>query len=138
MMLLLMLLFQSMQFTHKTTFPCFIYSDNYSFYHLRIPFLNPLQGLNALHTPQLFVPIMGRLPNTLYLYTHTTNSTQGDRCVCQCTQCTFTQTGQIFMNCDMIQVMMMCHMASSYSCLEDCINLIFRVKQSKTTVLPWR
>lgn len=115
MMLLLMLLFQSMQFTHKTTFPCFIYCDNYAFYHLHIPFLNPIQGLNALHTPQLFVPIMGRLPNTLYLYTHTINSTYGDSCVCQCTQCTFTQAGQIFMNCDMmIQVVMMCHTVSSY------------------------
>jgi hypothetical protein len=78
MMLLLMLLFQSMQFTQKT-FPCSIYCDNYAFRHLHIPFLNPvLQGLNALHTPQLFVSIVGRLPNTLYLYTHTINSTYGD------------------------------------------------------------
>jgi len=106
-----------MQLTHKTTFPCFIYCDNYAFYHLHIPFLNPVQGLNALHTPQLFVPIMGRVPNTLYLYTHThtINSTYRNGCVCQCTQCTFTQAGRIFMNCDMtIQVVMMCHKVSGY------------------------
>ena len=110
-----MLLFQSTQFTHKTTFPCFIYCDNYASYHLHIHFLNPVQDLNALHTPQLFVPIMGRLPSTLYLYTHTVNSTYGDSCVYQCTQCTFMHAGRIFINCDMtIQVVMMCHKVSSY------------------------
>jgi hypothetical protein len=66
-MLLLMLLFQSTEFANKTTFPWFIYCDTYAFYHLHIPFFNPAQCLNVLHRPQLFVPIMGRLPNTLYL-----------------------------------------------------------------------
>jgi hypothetical protein len=47
MMLLLMLLFQCMQLTHKTTFPFFIHHDNYAFYHLHIPSLNPVHGLNA-------------------------------------------------------------------------------------------
>lgn len=92
-----------------------LYCDNYVFYHLHIHFFNPSQGLNALHTPQLFVPIIGRLPNTLYLYTHIVNSTYGDGCVCQCTQCTFTQVGRICMNCDMtIHMVMMCHMVSGY------------------------
>ena len=123
-MLLLMLLFQSTEFAHKTTHPCFIYYDNYDFYHLHIPFFNPAQCLNVLHTPQLFVPIMDRLPNTLYLccqwlcsaHTHTGNSTYGDSCVC-----TFTHALQIFMKCHMtIQVVTMCHKLSSYKRYEDC------------------
>ena len=57
-MLLLMLLFQSTEFAHKTL-PCFIYCDNYAFYHSHIPFFNPAQYLNVLHTPQLFVLIIG-------------------------------------------------------------------------------